>query len=91
MDGAFEAADHLLEGLEVNLSGICLSGAKDAQCCGDVWARADSRILEAAQEAGIDVLHHACEERRVEARKAGHEPGVHREWRGFPIRYAVLV
>jgi hypothetical protein len=48
LDGAFEVADHLLEGLEVNLRGMCLSRAKDAQGCGDVWVRTNGRILEAA-------------------------------------------
>jgi hypothetical protein len=29
LDGAFEVAGHLFEGLEVNLSGMCMSRAKD--------------------------------------------------------------
>jgi hypothetical protein len=70
---------------------MCLSRAKDAQCCGDVWARTNGRILEAAQEAGVDVLRHAYEEWRVNARNAGHEAGIHREWRGFAVRHAVFV
>jgi hypothetical protein len=84
-------ADHILEGLEVNLRGIFLSTAKDAQCYGNVWARTNGRVDEAAQEAGIYVLRHACDERRVHARKAGHEAGIHREWRGFAVRHAVIV
>jgi hypothetical protein len=65
--------------------------AKDAQCCGYVGSRTVCRVLEAAQEARIDVLRHACEKRRVHARKAGHESGIHREWQWFTIRHAVLV
>jgi hypothetical protein len=91
LEGAFEVANPLLEGLEVSLRGLCLSRAKDAQGCGDLWARTNGCILEAAQEAGLDVLRDACEGWRVDARKAGNEAGIHREWRGFAIRNAVFV
>jgi hypothetical protein len=78
LEGAFEAANHLLESLEVNFRGVCLSRVKDAQGCGDVGARTNGFILEAAQEDGVDVLRHASEGWRVDARKAGNEAGMHK-------------
>jgi hypothetical protein len=55
------------------------------------WARTNGCILEAAQEAGIDVLRHACEVWRVDACKAGNEAWIYGEWRGFAVRHDMLV
>jgi hypothetical protein len=91
LDGAFEIVDRLLEGLEVELRGMSMNGAKDAQGCGDVWARTNGRILEAAREGGIDVIRHAHEGWCLDVRKAGHDAGIRREWRGFAVRHALFV
>jgi hypothetical protein len=50
VQGVLEIAENFLEGLEVEFRGVVLSIAKDAECCGDIKARANgSVIMETAE------------------------------------------
>jgi hypothetical protein len=51
----------VLQGLKVIVRGGCLGGAKDAQRRGNIGTRANGRVLETAQKAGVDVLGHPGE------------------------------
>jgi hypothetical protein len=50
-----------------------MGGAKDAQCRGDIGARANGCVLETAHEAGVNVLGHPGKGGRCHVRKSGEE------------------
>jgi hypothetical protein len=58
VDGAMEVSKCLLLGLQVNVRGGCLGGAKDAGRRENIWTRADGCVMEIALEVGVDVLGH---------------------------------
>jgi hypothetical protein len=55
LQGACEIAEDLFEGHEMDFGGVGLIKPQDVDCCGDIKARADSGVLEAAEEAGVDI------------------------------------
>jgi hypothetical protein len=61
VDVAMEVSKHLFHSMHVCVRGGCLGGAEDAQRRGDIGTRANGRVLETAQEIGVDVLGHPGE------------------------------
>jgi hypothetical protein len=80
-----ETSEYLLEGMQVSVRGGCLGGAKDAQRRGNIGARADGRVLEAAHEDGVDVLGHPGKGGGSHVSEAGEEAGVHWEGRWLKV------
>jgi hypothetical protein len=85
-----KVSENLLQSLHVGVRGGGSGGAEDAQRRGNIGARANGRVLEIAQETGVDVLRHAGERGRVHVSEAGEEAGIHGKGRRFRVGHAVL-
>jgi hypothetical protein len=75
VDAAMEVSEYLLQGPHVSVSAGCLRGAKDAQRRGNIGARVYGRVLEIAQEAGVDVFGHPRKGGEAMCARPARKPG----------------